>query len=90
MPLSPAQRVELDKLGPDVVRLKFGDAVLNRRSDIGLKNSLASRHDVEDWLAEQDRKAAKQQAATLWWARASAWIAAAGIIVAVILALVGL
>jgi hypothetical protein len=48
-----------------------------------------TRGDVEDWLAEQDREATKRQMDTLWWAKAAAWIGAAGILVAIVIAALG-
>ena len=62
MALTPTQREELDRLGPEVVRQKFNDAGVSVGSGIGLKCGTAGRLDVEDWLAEQYRKATKLQA----------------------------
>jgi len=46
------------------------------------------RGDEEDWLAERDKalreRAEKLQQDTLWWAKAAAWVAGAGIIVGAI------
>jgi hypothetical protein len=51
----------------------------------GLGDGKMLRGDVEDWLAEQDKaakeRAEKLQQDTLWWAKAAAWIAGAGIII---------
>jgi hypothetical protein len=48
-----------------------------------------TRGDVEDWLAEQTREAARQQADILWWAKAAAFIGLLGIIVAIVIAFLG-
>ena len=43
-----------------------------------------TRGDIEEWLSEQSRKAAKQQDDILWWAKAATWVAAIGFAVAAI------
>jgi hypothetical protein len=66
------------------VKLKLGVAGTGTGAAVpGLGQKLAmTRGDVEDWLAEQDREAAKRQIDTLWWAKAATWIGVAGILVA--------
>jgi hypothetical protein len=90
MPLSRADRAELDRLGVENVRLKMAYAGPGPGSVVpGLASPSGqwmTRSDVEDWLAEQGRKAERQQAAILWWAKAAAWVGAAGIVVAIVVA----
>jgi hypothetical protein len=51
-----------------------------------------TRGDVEEWLAERTREAAKLQLDTLWWAKAAAWISGivGGICILVAIALASL
>jgi hypothetical protein len=91
MTLSPNQRSELDRLGAENVGLKLQYAGIGRGAAvIGFTTPDMDRGDVEDWLAEQSRKAATQQAQTLRWAKAAAWIGIAGIIVAIAIAAITL
>jgi hypothetical protein len=89
MPLSAADRAELDRLGVENVRLKLpfaypgGDApVPGLGVGFGMK-----RGDVKEWLAEQTREAVRLQLRILWWAKAAAWIGIASIIVGVLVAI---
>jgi hypothetical protein len=54
----------------------------------GLGDGRMLRGDVEDWLAAKDNalreRAEKLQEDTLWWAKAAAWIAGAGIVVGMV------
>jgi hypothetical protein len=73
MPLSDADRAELDRLGADNVRLKLPFA--NPGDDMpvpGLGPGPGMRRkEVEDWLAEQTKAPAKLQLDTLRWAKAA-------------------
>jgi hypothetical protein len=91
MTLSNADRAELDRLGIENVKLKLGHAGPGSGSTVpGLGQAFGmTRGDVEDWLAEQDREAAKQRVDTLWWAKTAAWISALGILVAIAIAALG-
>ena len=86
MALSENDRANLDRLGIENVRLKLtytgpGPGLLAPGLGPGLD---MTRDDVEEWLAEQSRKAAKQQDDILWWAKAATWVAAIGVVVAAI------
>ena len=48
-----------------------------------------TRDHIEEFLAEQSRKATKQQDDILWWAKAATWVAASGILVAIAIAALG-
>jgi hypothetical protein len=91
MALSDADRAELNRLGIENVKLKLSYAGPGAGSVVrGLGPGYGmTRGDVEDWLAEQDREAARRQIDTLWWAKAAAWIGAAGILVAIVIAALG-
>jgi hypothetical protein len=88
MALSDADRAELDRLRIENVKLKLSHANPGADSPVpGLGPGFGmARGDVEGWLAEQDREATKRQIDTLWWAKAAAWISAAGILVAIVIA----
>lgn len=85
MPLTAADRTELERLGPENVRPKLDRA--NHKSDSlvpGLgQGSGMRRGDVEAWLAEQSRSEAKQRSATLWAAIAGALIGLCSLAVAI-------
>jgi hypothetical protein len=95
MPIGGENRAELDRLGVENVRLQLMHAGPSRGSVVpGLgkrpdQQFGMTRGDVEDWLAEQTRVAARQQADILWWAKAAAIIGLAGIAVAIIVAVLG-
>jgi hypothetical protein len=95
MPISEENRAELDRLGTENVRLQLAHAGPSRGSVVpGLgkrpdQQFGMTRGDVEDWLAEQTREAARQQADILWWAKAAAFIGLLGIIVAIVIAFLG-
>jgi hypothetical protein len=89
MSLPAADRTELDRFGVENVRLKLPFA--NPGSDtpvpgLGARFGM-KRGDVEEWLAEQTREAARLQLRILWWAKAAAWIGIAGIIIGVLVAI---
>jgi hypothetical protein len=84
MALTPEQRAELEKLGPDNVRIKLvaggpgaGASVPGfRTGHPGGLGGLMTRSDVEDWLAEKHveqvatrREEADVLRSTLTWAR---------------------
>jgi hypothetical protein len=91
MALSDADRAELNRLGIENVKLKLSYAGPGSGSVVpGLGPGFGmTRGDVENWLAEQDREAAKRQVDTLWWAKAATWIGAVGILVAIAIAALG-
>jgi hypothetical protein len=91
MALSPEDRERLEALSPEIVRQRLSYAGAGDGSivpGLGRPKDLL-RGDVEEWLAEKDKEAAKLQQKTLAWARAAAWISIVGIVVAVVLALIG-
>jgi hypothetical protein len=84
--LSFDQIRELERLGIDNVRQRLRYAGAGPGSIVpGLGDGRMLRGDVEDWLAGKDKalreRAEKLQEDTLWWAKAAAWIAGAGIVV---------
>ena len=86
MALSENDRAKLDQLGIENVKLKltYGEPGLQCAVP-GLGPGLdVTRGDIEEWLSEQSRKAAKQQDDILWWAKAATWVAAIGFVVAAI------
>jgi hypothetical protein len=92
MPLSPSDRAELDRLGVDNVRQRLdfsgpgtGAVVPGLGPGFGM-----TRGDVEEWLAEKGREAAKLQLDILWWAKAAAWIGLIGILVTIAIAVLPL
>jgi hypothetical protein len=91
MALSETDRTELNRLDVENVKLKLGHAGPGPGSVVpGLGPGFGmTRSDVEDWLAERSKEAAQQQSDILWWAKAAAYISAAGIVIAVIIALLG-
>jgi hypothetical protein len=88
MALSENDRAKLDRLGIENVKLKLGYAGPGPQSAVpGLGPGLdMTRGDIEEWLAEQSRKASKQQDDILWWAKAATWVAVGGIVVATVIA----
>ena len=86
MALSENDRAKLDRLGIENVKLKLTDAEPGPQSAVpGLGPDLdMTRGDIEEWLSEQSRKAAKQQDDILWWAKAATSVAAIGFVVAAI------
>ena len=86
MALCENDRAKLDRLGIENVKLKLTDAEPGSQSPVrGLGPDLdMTRGDIEEWLSEQSRKAAKQQDDILWWAKAATWVAAIGFVVAAI------
>ncbi len=91
MALSESDRAKLDRLGIENVKLKLTYAGPGPGSLVpGLGPGLdMTRGDIEEWLAEQSRRAAKQQDDILWWAKAATWVAAVGILVAIAIAASG-
>jgi hypothetical protein len=89
MGLSANQIAELDRLGPENVSLKLSYAGVGSGALVrGFSCEDMTRSDVEDWLANQGRKSAKQQADTLWWAKAATIVAVVSLIVTLIIAVV--
>ena len=89
MPLTFDQARELERLGMDNVRERLRYAGASPGSVVpALGDGKMLRGDVEDWLAERDKalreRAEKLQQDTLWWAKAAAWVAGAGIVVGAI------
>jgi hypothetical protein len=81
MALSENDRAKLDRLGIENVKLKLTDAEPGPQSAVpGLGPGLdVTRGDIEEWLSEQSRKAAKQQDDILWWAKAATLVAGIGV-----------
>jgi hypothetical protein len=81
MALSENDRAKLDRLGIENVKLKLTDAEPGPQSAVpGLGPGLdVTRGDIEEWLSEQSRKAAKQQDDILWWTKAATLVAAIGV-----------
>ena len=54
---------------------------------------MLTRGDVQEWLAEIERKSAEEQkeatASTLFWAKVAAWAGIIGIVVTIVIALLG-
>jgi hypothetical protein len=86
MAVSENDRPKLDRLGIENVKLKLTYAGPGPQSAVlGLGPDLdMTRGDIEEWLSEQSRKAAKQQDDILWWAKAATGAAAIGVVVSAI------
>jgi hypothetical protein len=89
MPLSATDRAELDRLGVENVRQRVaycgpgtGATIPGLGTGVGMM-----RGDVEEWLADKERKGAKLQHDILWWAKAAALIGIIGIVVAIAIAI---
>jgi hypothetical protein len=84
MALSENDRAKLDQLGIENVKFKLTYAEPGPQSAVpGLGPGLdVTRGDIEEWLSEQSRKAAKQQDDILWWAKTATRVAAIGFVVA--------
>jgi len=85
MALTPEQRAELEKHGPETVRIKLLQGGADRGASIpGFDTRVfrgLTRSDVEDWLAEKQAEAAKNQRLTLHWAIIAGLAAIAGVVV---------
>jgi hypothetical protein len=90
MPLSPSDRAELERLQTDNVRQRLDHAGPGPGAVVpGLGPQFGmTRSDVEEWLAEKNREAAKLQLNIFWWAKAGALIAGIGILVAIVIAII--
>lgn len=91
MSLTREERALLERLGVENVRQRLDHAGSGGGSVIsGLGPSFGmTRSDVEAWLAEKDQEARKMQLDILWWAKTAAFIGAAGILVAIAIAVIG-
>jgi hypothetical protein len=94
MTLTPEQRAELERLGPETTRLKLILGGPGRGASIpgfetGPFQSL-TRSDVETWLAAKFAEEAVVQHSTLRWAKIAGIAAIAGVIVAALLGVVGI
>jgi|SRR5262249_50846960 len=101
MPLTPEQRAELERLTVSYVRQQLPYAGAGPGAVVpGLGNGTMLRGDVAEWVAEKDRELqraqtqlqraqAQLQESTLFWAKVAAWAGVAGIIVAIIIAVLG-
>jgi hypothetical protein len=83
MALTTEQRAELEKHGPETVRIKLLQGGADRGAAIpgfttGPYRTL-TRSDVEDWLVEKQAEAAKNQRQTLQWAIIAGLAAIAGV-----------
>jgi hypothetical protein len=90
MALTPEQLAELERLGPETIRLKLMLGGPGRGASIpgfetGPFQSL-TRSDVETWLAEKSIQEAAMQRSTLTWAKIAG---IAGIICVIVTAIVG-
>jgi hypothetical protein len=94
MPLTFDQQRECERQGPDNVRRQLAYAGANPGSVVpGLGDGMMTRGDVQEWLAEIERKSAEEQkeatANTLFWAKVAAWAGIIGIVVTIVIALLG-
>jgi hypothetical protein len=94
MPLTFDQQRECERQGPDNVRRQLAYAGANPGSVVpGLGDGTMTRGDVQEWLAEIERKSAEEQkeatASTLFWAKVAAWAGIIGIVVTIVIALLG-
>jgi hypothetical protein len=94
MPLTFEQRKECEHLGPDNVRRQLAYAGAGAGSIVpGLGDGMMLRGDVQEWLAEIERKNTEEQkqatANTLFWAKVAAWAGIIGIVVTIVIALLG-
>jgi hypothetical protein len=94
MPLTHAQRQELERLTVGHVRLLLAYAGAGPEAVVpGLGDGTMLRSDVAQWVNEKDRDSRQAQrqlrAITLDWAKVGTWTGAAGIIVAIIIAAIG-
>jgi hypothetical protein len=94
MPLTFDQQRECERQGPDNVRRQLAYAGANPGSVVpGLGDGMMTRGDVQEWLAEIERKSAEEQkeatASTLFWAKVAAWAGIIGIVVTIVIALLG-
>ena len=84
--LNNEQRAKLEALGPETVRAKLIQAGPGRGASLagfktGFQGDRLTRGDIEDWLAEQYVKEAKDRQSTLRWAKIAGWSAIIGVIV---------
>jgi hypothetical protein len=94
MPLTFDQQRECERQGPDNVRRQLAYAGANPGSVVpGLGDGMMTRGDVQEWLAEIERKSAEEQkeatASTLFWAKVAAWAGIIGLVVTIVIALLG-
>jgi hypothetical protein len=94
MPLTFDQQRECERQGPDNARRQLAYAGANPGSVVpGLGDGMMTRGDVQEWLAEIERKSAEEQkeatASTLFWAKVAAWAGIIGIVVTIVIALLG-
>jgi hypothetical protein len=91
MPLSDKQLAELERFGPENVRVRLATQTTGSNSTVaGLGDGMMVRRDVEDWLYEHDKKSATLQLDILWWAKVGALAGILGILTAVIIAVLHL
>ena len=91
MALTPEDRAYLEGLGVENVRQRLayaGPGGLDIAPALGRPDSEMTRSDVEVWLFEKDEAAQQLQLDILWWAKAAALIAALGIVVMIVIAIV--
>jgi hypothetical protein len=94
MPLTFDQQRECERQGPDNVRRQLAYAGANPGSVVpGLGDGMMTRGDVQEWLAEIERKSAEEQkeatASTLFCAKVAAWAGIIGLVVTIVIALLG-
>jgi hypothetical protein len=92
--LTNEHRAELERRGPRNVRLRLRYAGPGSGSVVpGLGDGRMLRSDVEDWLFDKEIEASQKslqvQEDTLRWAKLAAWIGVAGILVAIVIAVLG-
>jgi hypothetical protein len=91
MALSREDRAYLEGLGVENVRQRLahaGPGGLDVAPALGRSGSEMTRSDVEVWLFEKDQATQQLQLDILWWAKAAALIAALGIAVMIVIAIV--
>ena len=87
MPLSDKHLAELERFGPENVRVRLGTQTSGDNATVaGLGDGMMVRRDVEEWLYVHDKKSATLQLDILWWAKVGALAGMLGMRTAVIIA----
>lgn len=83
--LTAVQRVELEELRSENVRLKLMYAGASRGADVpGFRCGSIARGTIENWLIEQAAIEAHREQATLSWAKIAGWAGIVGAVVGVV------
>jgi hypothetical protein len=82
MALTEKQRADLEALGAATVRMKLVQSGAGWGASLsGFKSGDITRGDVEEWLAQENKKEERRQVDTLRWAKIAGWAAIISIIV---------